>query len=1083
MSTRRDQRAEVAAGPTTRGADPAASIEPAVATEREVAPVDSTFPLLPQAPVASNLRKAQVRAALFRKLEPVRVGRFILLEPLGEGAMGEIYAAYDEQLDRRVALKLVRHGSDLTARADGLLLREAQSLAKVSHPNVVQIYEAGTHNGRLFIAMELIHGQTLSSWLGEAARMPRPLRQREILRKFIAAGRGLEAAHAAGVAHRDFKPDNVLVGVDGRVRVVDFGLARALVEDPGAGAPAARERREPLAAVDDITNGQTVKVGPARGAASQVRFATGETTLPHDPGSSGIPETGSPDAQPAADERRALTAPSSSPPRLKAASRLTETGTALGTPRFMAPEQIRGAVADQRSDQFSFCVSLYHALYGAFPFAGESLQELHSSMESGAVGLEHSVGVAAGVRRALRRGLSVDASERFASMGELLAALEPSARRRRGWIAGAVLVFLVAGVVMLLRMSAATDPCIAAGGAIDPSWSVPRQAAMHVGFLGSELPYAEAAWRGVKARLDGYTQRWRDDATAACRATFTTPAQSVHQLDKRMLCLDRGRRQVEALVSELGAGAPDAVLRAVEAAEALPDLQACNSTENLVFGLEPPPALVSRDVAEIRDQLARARTLGLLGRIEESLVLARQTREIAERLSYLPVQAEAIAQVASALDGRGTADALTEAERLYFEALGIAEGERHDELSAEIWNRLVLLAVRMDAGTQRAHAWWQRNAASVKRLGNSALAQANLHHMLAEIHYRDSKYAEAADAENRANAAISRAPEHQLELSRYYDALAKSLVRLDRIDEALRLHERALGIATDALGVAHPNLIKLQINYGKALEKHGNLDRARAVLEAALGNIPAQHRAAHQDAGRLHSFLSDLSYTEWKLDDAAAHATESLEIYQRAGAPEHVRAQAYTNLGNVELRRRNFAGALARYEQALALRRRYLASDHFQIGVTEGSIANALVELMRYDEALLHVLEAERIFQHGSARDRATLGWIQTVHGEALVGQRRFGAAVPVLEQALRLCDGASQADNLASASWALARALHGLRADAGRVRQLAERAHALFATLGPAVAGSRDAVGAFLKRLLPLPESRVLRTGDRLDR
>src|SRR5215468_10110971 len=146
--------------------------------------------------------------------------------------MGEIYAAYDERLDRRVALKLVRHGSELTGRADQLLLREAQALAQVSHPNVVQIYEAGTHEGRLFIAMELIHGQTLTGWLRDAAQLPRPVRQRETLRRFIAAGRGLEAAHAAGVAHRDFKPDNVLVGEDGRVRVVDFGLARALGDQP-----------------------------------------------------------------------------------------------------------------------------------------------------------------------------------------------------------------------------------------------------------------------------------------------------------------------------------------------------------------------------------------------------------------------------------------------------------------------------------------------------------------------------------------------------------------------------------------------------------------------------------------------------------------------------------------------------------------------------------------------------------------------------------------------------------------------------------------------------------------------------------
>src|SRR3954468_8231043 len=217
-------------------------------------------------PNVSSLRKAQVRAALFHKSEPIRIGRFILLEPLGAGAMGEIYAAYDERLERKVALKLVRSGSSLTAKADERLLREAQTLAQVSHPNVVQIYEAGTYNGRLFIAMELVRGKTLTSWLRDAAQLPRAVRQREILRQFIAAGRGLEAAHAAGLAHRDFKPDNVLVGDDGRVRVVDFGLAGRLGEGPEPlPAEAAGEIEDSAAPVApaDLASGPTVVLEPA----------------------------------------------------------------------------------------------------------------------------------------------------------------------------------------------------------------------------------------------------------------------------------------------------------------------------------------------------------------------------------------------------------------------------------------------------------------------------------------------------------------------------------------------------------------------------------------------------------------------------------------------------------------------------------------------------------------------------------------------------------------------------------------------------------------------------------------------------
>src|SRR5262249_50800759 len=281
-----------------------------------------TDPRPPAPPNASSLRKAQVRAALFHRSEPIRIGRFILLEPLGAGAMGEIYAAYDERLERKVALKLVRSGSRLTAHADERLLRQAQTLAQVSHPNAVQIYEAGTYNGRLFIAMELVRGKTLTSWLRDARQLPRAVRRREILRQFIAAGRGLEAAHAAGVAHRDFKPDNVLVGDDGRVRVVDFGLARALGDEPapaeGVGDAAggvAGEIARGAAPVTrgDLGRGPTVVLEPAA-PAKPALFTTGGATLDEEPVlAARASETPGPTGRD----------PGSSAPRLKAALRLT----------------------------------------------------------------------------------------------------------------------------------------------------------------------------------------------------------------------------------------------------------------------------------------------------------------------------------------------------------------------------------------------------------------------------------------------------------------------------------------------------------------------------------------------------------------------------------------------------------------------------------------------------------------------------------------------------------------------------------------------------------------------------------------
>ncbi|HRI08992.1 MAG TPA: serine/threonine-protein kinase, partial [Nannocystaceae bacterium] len=166
-----------------------------------------------------------------RPLLSARLGRYVLVEPLGEGGMGIVYVAYDPELDRRVAVKLLRSDpGDGEGRLR--LLREAQAMAKLSHPNVVAVFDVGTYEGQVFMAMELVKGRSVGAWLGQSRRT-----WSEVLEVFVAAGRGLQAAHEAGLVHRDFKPDNVLIADDGGVKVTDFGLARA--EPGGAGRGAA----------------------------------------------------------------------------------------------------------------------------------------------------------------------------------------------------------------------------------------------------------------------------------------------------------------------------------------------------------------------------------------------------------------------------------------------------------------------------------------------------------------------------------------------------------------------------------------------------------------------------------------------------------------------------------------------------------------------------------------------------------------------------------------------------------------------------------------------------------------------------
>jgi serine/threonine protein kinase len=170
----------------------------------------------------------QVVAELQRELAPgAAVGRYRVLQKIGAGAMGSVYAAYDPELDRTVALKLLH-----AAGGQERLVAEGRAMARLAHPNVVPVLDLGTSSdGRVFVAMELVDGITLRQWLAAERRS-----WRAIVAALVEAGRGLAAAHREGITHRDFKPENLLIGADGRTRVTDFGLARS---SPTAGPPGA----------------------------------------------------------------------------------------------------------------------------------------------------------------------------------------------------------------------------------------------------------------------------------------------------------------------------------------------------------------------------------------------------------------------------------------------------------------------------------------------------------------------------------------------------------------------------------------------------------------------------------------------------------------------------------------------------------------------------------------------------------------------------------------------------------------------------------------------------------------------------
>jgi serine/threonine protein kinase len=306
--------------------------------------------------------------------------------------MSTVYRAYDPELDRQIALKLVTRWEDADPEGPARLVREARAMAKINHPNVAAVHDVGLFADGVYIAMELIEGPSLEEWARATARP-----WTEILRMYLLAGRGLAAAHDAGLVHRDFKPDNVMVGPDDRPRVLDFGLARR----------AASGEDDELLLPDEQSLVDVSRPGrPAR------------------------PTTGEDLAELEA-EYDAVRARAHEPSQTSRASisgsfdlglEVTHTGIVTGTPAYMAPEQHEGELGDPASDQFAFCVSMWEALYHQRPFAGESYFEIADAIVEGRlVPPPAHAHVPGWIAKLLERGLAREAHARHPSMRSLLA--------------------------------------------------------------------------------------------------------------------------------------------------------------------------------------------------------------------------------------------------------------------------------------------------------------------------------------------------------------------------------------------------------------------------------------------------------------------------------------------------------------------------------------------------------------------------------------------------------------------------------------------------------------------------------------
>ena len=429
------------------------------------------------------------------------MGRFELGAQLGAGGLGIVFSARDPVLDRAVAVKLVRTGQSVLQGAAEQFLLEAQAMARVNHPNVVTVFEAAREGDDVFIVMELVEGGNLHDWLGT----PRLLRER--FKVLYGAGLGLQAIHRAGLVHRDFKPLNVLVGVDGRARVADLGLSNLVLADvPGA-------------------------------------------------------------------------------------SRL------VGTPMYMAPEQLRGETVEAPADVYGFALTAWETFLGSPPWSPSSIRELHDLRSRGAPPLPRWL-VPDSLGEVLRRALDPVPARRPA-LDELLRELRRAAfpaSRSRALLSVGVSALVVAGFGAGLWKRAQNRHACEESAAITLLWSNDERARLDNATL-------------VKA-FDEWAQEWKHERLATCTGDQSGSAAAPRE--DRSACLERQRQRFRLLLvgahTETSPQAPAVLTRLIHER---PPAAACGAAERQVA---PSP-----DEAEA---VIRAVTLSALGEHDRVLELA-----------------------------------------------------------------------------------------------------------------------------------------------------------------------------------------------------------------------------------------------------------------------------------------------------------------------------------------------------------------------------------------------------------------------------------------------------------------------------
>jgi serine/threonine protein kinase/tetratricopeptide (TPR) repeat protein len=889
---------------------------------------------------SADMPREPERAAL-------RLGHYVLLHKLGRGGMGVVYAAYDERLDRRVAIKLLhKRGREKAGRR---LMREAQALARLSHPHLVQIHDVGEFEQQPFLVMDLIEGVTLDQWRAERERT-----RAEILAVFIAAGRGLAAAHAKGVIHREFKPENVMIRRDGQVMVMDFGLARG--DDRSDSSPLTDE---PDSALTDEPHSSLTDEPDSPAEPEDVPDMPDLPDMPDMPDVPDMPDM--PDSGQGQRPSSSSSGESGRRPRSSELERsLTAVGTILGTPGYMAPEQIFGNDVNDRCDQFSFCATLWEALYDLRPFGGRSIKAFARALQHEQARPHESNVVPLWLRKVLERGLALEPAERWPSMNALLDALQrdPTKRRRRvaatvGLLAcacSAIAGLHFAGQRERERLAHARDEqissCARDGEAIAVDWNELDAGEIEQVFLTTQHPFAQSIWQHTRPWLDGFASEWSAVRAQTCVETTVEHVRGADSQAAVNDCLDEARIAFVGLLDVLsGLAADDAhmVTSATAAAARLPQPSTCTNP-SLLRQLRRPPDELRDKITELRVRLERARARSYAGDLERALAEAQAALTEAEALAWSPIIAQAGSLIAALQFRLGE----PEAAKLASERAMLLAAAGDDGLGMLLAASELSSALGGLANYDDARRWGMFGAALVERLELGGTTY------------------------------------EAIVLTR----LAAVLSEMGASEQALPHQQRALVIYETVLGPEHPSVALVLLNLGVTQDKLGEHHAALDAFNRGVEIVTAVQGPEHVNLGYLYNSVATTRSTLGDLEGALAAQQRALAIWEATFGSDHPTvAIAQTNLGTMLCER-------DQCEEALVLHQRALQTLEAKKG-PEARLALAET-LRRTDHVKASIPHYEDVLARNPALAQASMG-----HAFALIHLGRYLEARDLLNTAV----------------------------------------------------------------------------------